>query len=83
MKKRFLSVFLALVMILSLAVPAFASTVPSVAGGKLSGIELRVYQEMKEVVQKVAAGKQTSTETTLSLERGKWNGLCRSWAFPA
>lgn len=71
MKKRFLSVFLALVMILSLAVPAFASTVPSVAGGKLSGIELRVYQEMKEVVQKVAAGKQTSTETTLSLERGE------------
>lgn len=75
MKKRFTAVFLALVLCIGLAVPAFASAapseVPSTAGERLSGMERRIYQEMRDVVEAVAAGKRTNTETVLSLEKGE------------
>lgn len=71
MKRRFLSLCLALVLCVGLAVPACASAVPSVAGERLSGVERRIYQEMKDVVEKVAGGKQTSTETDLLMEKGE------------
>lgn len=75
MKKRFTAVFLALVLCIGLAVPAFASAapsaVPSTAGERLSGMERRIYQEMKGVVEEVAGGKRTNTETVLSIEKGE------------
>lgn len=71
MKKRFTAIFLALALCIGLIVPAFASAVPSVAGEKLSGVNQRIYQEMKDVVEKVAGGKQTSTETDLLMEKGE------------
>lgn len=70
MKKRLPAFFLALVLCIGLAVPAFAS-VPPTAGERLSGVERRIYQEMKDVVQAVAAGKRTSTEALLFMEKGE------------
>lgn len=71
MRKRLPAFFLALVLCIGLAAPAFASTAPSTAGERLSGVERRIYQEMKDVVQEVAAGKRISTETILSMKKGE------------
>ena len=62
MRKRLMSLALALVMALSLAIPAHAATVSTKAGANLTPAEQKIYKALESTVIEVAAGNKTSPE---------------------
>ena len=61
-----MSLALALVMALSLAIPAHAATVSTKAGANLTPAEQKIYKALESTVIEVAAGNKTSPEVTIS-----------------
>ena len=80
MKKRLVSLTLALVMALALAVPVQAAEtsakVSATAGVNLTQPQQKIYKALESTIIEVAEGNRTSTEVTISLgekelEKGK------------
>ena len=71
MKKRFLSLCLALVMCVGLAIPAHAAAVSTKAGVNLTPAEQKIYKVLENAVMEVAEGKRTDTRVTVEFEPGE------------
>lgn len=72
MRKKLLSLALALVLCVGLAAPAFAAEISDTAGVNLTGGERKIYDAMKDAVLEIVAGKRTSTEISLTFEAGEF-----------
>ncbi len=71
MKKRFLSLLLALVMCMGLTIPAQAATVQTKAGANLTAAEQKIYEALETAVIEVAEGKRENGKITIDFEPGE------------
>ena len=84
MKKKLLSLAMALALCLSLVPPASAaSSVSNMAGVNLNAGERRIYNELEKVVLDVYAGKRSDTQTTVTFGERELGWSAQELGFTA